>query len=141
MANAKIKTVVTEKSVDAFINKVEPETKRDDCRQIMKLMADLTKQPAKMWGPAIVGFGQYHYIYESGREGDMPVAAFSPRKANIVLYIGMANKHQDEIKKLGKVKTGVGCLYLKKLEDVDINVLKSLIRKSIDSAKKGEKLN
>lgn len=141
-AKAKIQTVVTEKSVDAFIDKAEPETKRDDCREVVKLMSEVSKEPAKMWGPAIIGFGQYHYQYESGRNGDMCLIGLSPRKQNIVLYLPGAVEHYGaDVKKLGKVKTGVGCIYFNKLEDIDKVVLKSLIKKSIDWTTSQKMLN
>lgn len=138
---AKIQTVVTEKSVDSFIDNVEPETKRDDTRAVVKLMSEVSKEPPKMWGPAIIGFGQYHYVYESGRNGDMPLIAVSPRKQNIVLYLmGIVEHFSADLKKLGKYKTGVGCIYFNKLDEVDTNVLKSLMKKSMAWTKSQKKL-
>lgn len=138
---AKIQTVVTEKSVDAFLDEVQPETKRDDCRAVVKLMSEVSKEPAKMWGPGIIGFGQYHYVYESGRNGDMPLIAVAPRKQNVVLYLmGIVEHYGDDLKKLGKVNTSVGCIYFNKLSDLDIKVLKSLMKKSIAWIKSQKKL-
>ena len=140
MAKYKAKTVVNEKSVDAFLAKVEPESKRDDCHVIVKMMEETSKEPAKMWGTAIVGCGEVHYEYDSGHSGDMPVVGFSPRKTSIVLYMGdVAKDFPDDVQKLGKVKTSVGCVYLKKLDDVDIKVLKSLMRKTIDRVRSQKK--
>lgn len=140
MAAYKAKTIPTKKSVDAFLDKVEPEGKRDDCKALVKLMSEVSKEPAKMWGPGIVGFGQYHYEYESGHSGDACLVAFAPRKQNMVLYLpGIVAEYKDELKKLGKVKTSVGCIYFKKLDDLDIGVLKSITKKALTWVKKGEK--
>jgi Domain of unknown function (DU1801) len=125
---AEIKTKVSEASVEEFLSKVEDERKRRDCFEIVKIMKQVTKEEPKMWGPAIVGFGSYHYKYESGREGDMPQIGFSPRKQNLTLYIGVGNNSENPLlKKLGKYTTGKVCLYIKKLADVDRNVLQELI--------------
>lgn len=132
MAKYKAKTVETEKSVDSFLDKVEPETKRDDCRALAKIMSEVSKEPAKMWGPSIVGFGSYHYVYESGHSGDTCRIGFAPRKQNIVLYMyGIVDNHKDELKKMRKVKTGVGCIYFNKLADLDVKTLKDLMKKSL----------
>lgn len=127
--NAKIKTTVNNASVTAFLNKVEGEQKRKDCFEISKMMEKATKQKPKMWGPSIVGFGEFHYKYESGREGDMPIIAFSPRKQNITLYIEQAFD-SSLMKKLGKFKTSKVCLYINKLADVDTKVLQELINEA-----------
>lgn len=133
MANAKIQTVATPKSVESFIDKVDNEKKRDDSRALLKMMEEVSKEKATMWGPSIIGFGNYHYVYDSGREGDMCRIGFSPRKANIVLYMnGIVSHFESDLKKLGKYKTGVGCIYISKLDDVDQGVLKSLMKKSLD---------
>jgi hypothetical protein len=125
---AEMKTKVSEASVEEFLSKVEDEQKRKDSFEIIQIMRQVTKEEPKMWGPAIIGFGSYHYKYESGREGDMPQIAFSPRKQNITLYIGVGDDSANPLlKKLGKYTTGKGCLYFKKLADVDRNVLQELI--------------
>jgi len=130
-----MKTKVNEASVEEFLSKVEDEQKRKDCFEIVKIMKQVTKQKPKMWGPAIIGFGSYHYKYESGREGDMPQIAFSPRKQNLTLYIGVGdNSDNPLLKKLGKYTTGKVCLYIKKLADVDRNVLQELIADSFERA-------
>src|SRR5690349_4583269 len=132
MGKYKAKTVLTEKSVDAFLDEVEPETKRDDCREIAKMMSEVTGEPPKMWGPAIVGFGSVHYEYASGHSGDMGLISFSPRKQNIVVYMmGIVGNYDAQLKKLGKVKNTKGCFYIGKLEDVDRAVLKDLMKKSV----------
>ena len=132
---AEMKTKVNAASVEGFLSTVEDEQKRKDCFEIVKMMKQVTKKKPKMWGPAIIGFGSYHYKYESGREGDMPQIAFSPRKQNITLYIGVGdNSDSPLLKKLGKYTTGKVCLYIKKLADVDKNVLQQLIAGSFESA-------
>ncbi len=132
---AEIKTKVNEASVEEFLSKVEDEQKRKDSFEIIKIMKQVTKADPKMWGPAIIGFGSYHYKYESGREGDMPQIAFSPRKQNLTLYIGVGNDSDNPLlKKLGKYTTGKVCLYIKKLTDVDRNILQELISDSFKKA-------
>lgn len=126
------KTTENEGSVTDFINKVENETKRSDCFKIIELFKKQTKLEPKMWGPAIVGFGTCHYKYESGREGDMPLVAFSPRKNDLVLYLSSVFEQRDELlKQFGKHKTGKSCIYVKKLEDVNTDVLKKMVTNSI----------
>jgi hypothetical protein len=125
-----LKTQKNDASVDDFLNFIEDEQKRKDCFEISKMMEKASKQKPKMWGPSIVGFGQYHYIYESGHEGDMPIIAFSPRKQNITLYIMQSVVDSPLMKKLGKFKTSKACLYIKKLSDVDKDVLQELINVS-----------
>ncbi len=132
---AEMKTKVNDASVESFLNKVEDEQKRKDSFEIIKMMKQVTKEEPKMWGPAIIGFGSYHYKYESGREGDMPQISFSPRKQNITLYIGLSGDPENPLlKKLGKYTTGKGCLYIKKLADVDKKVLQELITNSYKRA-------
>jgi hypothetical protein len=132
---AEIQTKVNDASVEEFLSNVEDEQKRKDSFEIVKIMQQVTKQEPKMWGPAIIGFGSTHYKYESGREGDMPQIAFSPRKQNITLYIGVGdNSDSPLLKKLGKYKTSKVCLYIKKLADVDRNVLQELIADSFERA-------
>jgi Domain of unknown function (DU1801) len=134
---AEQKTKQTEQSVEGFLEKVADEKVRRDCFTIIKLMQKVTGLPPKMWGPAIVGFGKYHYKYESGHEGDICVTGFSPRKANLSLYVLAGFPGQDDLlNKLGKHKTGKGCLYIKKLDDVDVDILETLIKKSFDFMKK-----
>ena len=128
---AENKTKATKASVKQFLDSVTDEKKREDAKVILKLMKEITKQPPKMWGPSIVGFGEYHYKYESGREGDFLITGFSPRKAALTIYIVAGfKKYDDLMKKLGKYKTGVSCLYIKKLEDIDMKILKQLIEQS-----------
>ena len=132
-----LKTQVNDASVEGFLNSVTDEQKRVDCFEILRLMKQVTNEEPKMWGPSIVGFGSYHYKGASGREGDWMLTGFSPRKANLTLYImGGFDLHQDLLKKLGKHKTSVGCLYIKKLDDVDIEVLKELVAESVKNMKK-----
>ncbi|MBC7827197.1 MAG: DUF1801 domain-containing protein [Chitinophagaceae bacterium] len=134
---AEQKTKPTEQSVESFLDKITDETVRDDCSVLIRLMKKITGTPPKMWGPSIVGFGKYHYKYDSGHEGDSCITGFSPRKQNITLYLmgGLAD-HTDLLKKLGKHKTGKGCLYLKKLDDVDMDILEKLIKQSVEFMKK-----
>jgi len=126
------KTKPTKLNVAAYIDALTDETKRADAKALVKLMQSATGEKPKMWGPSIVGFGSCHYVYESGREGDMPLAGFSPRKAATVLY-GMTGFSDAEalLAKLGKHTTGKGCLYIKKLADVDQKVLEALVVKSV----------
>ena len=132
---AEIQTKVNDASVEEFLSKVEGEQKRQDSVELLKIMKQVTKQEPKMWGPAIIGFGSSHYKYESGREGDMPQVAFSPRKQNLTLYIGVGEESDNPLlKKLGKYTTSKACLYIKKLADVDRNVLQELIADSFEKA-------
>lgn len=127
-----LKTKESNDSVTAFLNGVQDEQKRKDCFEIAGMMQEATGQPPKMWGPAIVGFGSYHYKYESGHEGDMCLMGFSPRKQNITLYVSNdINKYDDLLKKLGKHKTGKSCLYINSLDKVNVEVLKEIIEKSV----------
>lgn len=133
---AELKTIPSRFSVDKFLRGIQDPQKREDCYEILKIMEKATKARPKMWGTSIVGFGDHHYVYESGREGDWFISGFSPRKQNITLYL-MGGFHQFEglMKKLGKHSTGKGCLYINRLEDVDTKVLKEIIRKSVKAAK------
>jgi hypothetical protein len=133
---AKNKTQATTKSVDDFIATLESETKRDDAHALAKIFEDVTGFGAKLWGPSIIGFGTHHYKYESGHEGDMPLACFSPRKSAIVLYLTNFDKKEDLLKKLGKHKASKGCVYVKSLADVDSSVLKKIISGSFKNVKK-----
>lgn len=131
------KTKPTQKSVTAFVNAVDSERKRADSKTLIQLMSKVTGHKPKMWGPSIIGFGKYHYRYETGHEGDWPLTGFSPRKSAISLYIMSGfSKYPDLMKKLGKHKTGKSCLYINKLEDVDMRVLERLIRESVKFVKK-----
>ncbi len=132
MAKYELKTKATETGVAAFIGAVADEKQRADAHKIVEMMERLSGHPPKMWGPSIVGFGSYHYKYASGHEGDMARIGFSPRKANIVLYItdGFAN-YAELITKLGKHKLGKSCLYIKRLSDVDEVVLEQLCAESL----------
>jgi len=129
---AELKTKKNEASVTKFLDGVKDEKKRQDSYTILKLMKQITKAEPKMWGTSMVGFGSYHYKYASGREGDWFVTGFSPRKQNLTLYIlSGISKYPDLLKKLGKFKTGKGCLYINKIEDIDIKTLKELIKQSV----------
>lgn len=131
-----LKTKATRASVTGFIDAIRDEGRRRDCRALVKMMKKATKAQPKMWGPSIVGFGDYHYKYDSGREGDWFRAGFSPRKGALTLYLmsGLGWPDQaDLMSKLGKHKTGKGCLYIKQLSDVDVKVLERLIERSVKS--------
>lgn len=132
---AEPKTKPTEQAVENFLDSIADEKVRKDCYEILKLMKKATGLKPKMWGTAIVGFGQYHYKYESGHEGDSCLTGFSPRKANITLYVMGALHNEELLKKLGKHKTGKSCLYIKTMEDVDAGVLEKLIKDSVDYMK------
>lgn len=124
-------TVPTDASVEDFLAAVTPAVRRRDALRLVTLYSDLTGQPPRLWGPSIVGFGSYHYRYASGREGDAAAAGFSPRKAATTLYLpdGVA-AHADALTGLGPHTTGVGCLYVKDLETVDLQVLRSVLSRS-----------
>jgi hypothetical protein len=128
---AENKTKPTKLSVAAFIDTLTDQTKRADAKALVKLMQSATGEKPKMWGPSIIGFGSYHYKYDSGREGDMPLAGFSPRKAATVFYITTGFSESEALLgKLGKYTSGKSCLYVKKLADVDQKVLEALVVKS-----------
>jgi hypothetical protein len=131
------KTKLNQASVTKFLNSIDDANRREDSFAVLEIMQAITKQEAKMWGKAIVGFGTYHYVYASGREGNWMQVGFSPRKNALSLYImsGFSN-YSELMEKLGKYKTGKSCLYIKKLEDVDIKILKKLIRESTKYIKK-----
>jgi hypothetical protein len=126
------KTKATESSVADYLAAIEDEGRRKDCEALCELMAKATKQPPKMWGTSIVGFGSYHYRYESGREGDTCLVGFSSRKGDISVY-GLAGSPEREqlLAMLGKYKTGKGCLYIRKLGDIDLKVLGRLVASSV----------
>ena len=126
------KTQPTEQSVVQFITAVTPEQKRQDAFTLLEMMERLSGFKARMWGPSIVGFGQYHYRYDSGREGDFMRIGFSPRKANLSLYIiAGVDQHRELLDQLGKHKTGKSCLYVNKLSDIKLSVLEELILKAL----------
>ncbi len=132
MANAELKTKKTKASVKEFLDAIPDEARRKDCRVVAKMMKEATGAQPKMWGTSIVGFGTYHYKYASGREGDWPVAGFSPRKQALTLYIMSGFGGRDGLmERLGKYKTGKACLYIKRLSDVDLGVLRNLIQGSV----------
>ncbi|MBS1743754.1 MAG: DUF1801 domain-containing protein [Bacteroidetes bacterium] len=136
MATAKNKTTETEQSVEQFLQTITDEVKRKDCFAIAELMKKQSGFEPKMWGAAIVGFGSYHYKYESGREGDAPLVAFSPRKAEISLYLSSGFENREALlKKFGKHKSAKACIYIKKLEDVDSEVLKKMVSLSVKHVK------
>jgi hypothetical protein len=126
------KTKPTKLSATTFVDALTDKTQRADAKALVKLMQSATGEKAMMWGPSIIGFGSYHYKYESGREGDMPLVGFSPRKAATVLY-GLIGSGESEalLVKLGKHTTGKGCLYIKKLGEVDQEVLEALVVKAV----------
>lgn len=129
---AELKTKKTELSVDDFLNTVTETQKKEDAFSILKLMEKATKSKAKMWGSAIIGFGDKRLKYESGRELDWFIMGFSPRKQNFALYIsGTVEKQQALLKKLGKYKTSKGCLYINKLAEIDLAILKEIILKGL----------
>ncbi len=137
MAKAQNKTRPTAQSVTAFIDAVENDVRRRDARTLLAMMEKITGEKPTMWGPSIIGFGVYHYKYESGREGDFLNVGFSPRKANLSIYIlGSIAEDDPLLSKLGKYKTGKGCLYVNRLEDVDAGVLEKLIAKSYRATRK-----
>jgi hypothetical protein len=130
------KTKPTKESVTAFLNKIPDRPSREDCYAVLTMMQTVTKTKPVMWGSSIIGFGTFHYVYESGREGDTVVIGFSPRKQNIAIYMMCGlDKVKDELSQLGKHKTGKGCLYIKSLSDVDTAVLKSLLTKAVKEVK------
>lgn len=134
---AENKTKPEKKSVLDFINSVEDETKKKDSLFLFELFKSITKEEVVMWGPSIIGFGEYHYKYASGREGDFLISGFSPRKAALTLYLMgcMENEFAPLMEKLGKYKKSVGCIYVKKLADIDLDVLKELIAVSYEFMK------
>ena len=126
-----MKTLENDGSVADFLKRVE-EAKRKDCQELVKIMKRVTGKNPKMWGDSIVGFDKYHYVYASGREGDWPITGFSPRKQSLTIYIMNGFKdYSKELKKLGKYKTSVSCLYVKRLEDIDTKILEKIITKSV----------
>ena len=137
MANNK--TRQTAVSPASFIGSLPPQ-QRKDAEELVAIMREVTGEPPRMWGSSIVGFGTCHYVYESGREGDMCVIGFAARKPNLVLYVGDVVQDRLLTSRLGKHKTGQSCLYIKTLEDIDRAVLRKLIAESVDSTRKRWKL-
>ncbi|MCA9741820.1 MAG: DUF1801 domain-containing protein [Deferribacteres bacterium] len=130
---AELKTAQNEASVEVFLDSVEHEKRRQDCRTVVELMKEVTGEQPKMWGASLIGFGSYHYKYDSGREGDWFLTGCSPRKQSLSIYIMAGFRRYDELLgKLGKFKTGKSCLYVNKLEDIDLDVLRELIADSAE---------
>lgn len=127
------KTKATKVSVAGFLGKKATGQQLADSKALVKLFREVTGKPARMWGPSIVGFGSYHYVYASGREGDAPLLGFSPRKPEIVLYVAPYPGDLGLKKKLGKHKAGAGCLYIRKLADIDLAVLRQLAQASVNA--------
>ncbi len=134
---AELKTKVNEASVEEFLSSIPDEKKRKDAFEVLELMQTITKQPPKMWGTNIVGFGSYTYKYQSGREGEWFLTGFSPRKGDVSIYLGTGYEPDTTLlQELGKHTMGKSCLYIKRLEDIKLPVLKKLIKHSITSLKK-----
>lgn len=131
------KTRETSACVQSFLHSVGNRTRREDSLVMLDLMRDATGEEARMWGSSIVGFGSYHYVYESGREGDAMLTGFSPRKQNLAIYIMPGfSAHGSLLEKLGKHKTGKSCLYVNTLADIDMKVLKTLVQRSVQHMRK-----
>ena len=131
------KTQRTDNSVSLFLDQIEPEQKREDSHALVALMSQITAKKPKLWGTSIIGFGDYHYKYKSGREGDWFLTGFSPRKNALTVYLMCDLSHEGlNFDGLGKYKLSKGCLYFKKIEDVDLNVLTQIIKDSIEIIKK-----
>ena len=129
---AENKTQRNDGDVMAYLESVQNNRRREDSLVVLKIMEEVTGEPAEMWGASIVGFGSYHYKYESGREGDFMISGFAPRKQALTLYImGGFERHEELLAKLGKHRTGSSCLYINKLADVDLDVLREIISESV----------
>lgn len=136
MAKVQNKTVETNESVIKYLEAIADVEKRNDCYAIVELMKGQTGFEPKLWGSNIIGFGSYHYKYESGREGDAPLVAFSPRKSEITLYLSANfDKREEMLKKFGKHKSAKGCVYIKRLKDVQISILKNMVSSSVKHVK------
>ena len=120
-------------SVAGILDRVPGERRREDARRLCAMMQEITGEPPVMWGPSIIGFGSYHYRYASGHEGDSPLAGFAPRRQHLVIYLvgGFEDRHRSVLARLGPHRTGTGCLYLKRLDDVDQHALRELIDRSV----------
>lgn len=137
-----VKTKVTNASVSKFIDSIADAAQRNDCRLIVEMMRKASKAEPKMWGSSIIGFDSYHYVGKSGREGDWLLAGISPRKQALTLYMhGGWQWNSDLLKKLGKHSLGMGCLYIKRLDDVSVPVLRTLIGDSLKRARKQVQLD
>ncbi|MFN0275067.1 MAG: DUF1801 domain-containing protein [Chitinophagales bacterium] len=137
MAKYELKTKVSDASVEKFLQSVTDEEQRQDCLKLFALFKKITKHEPKLWGSSIIGFGTYHYKSKSGREGDWFPTGFAPRKENMTVYIIAGFEEQKQLlKKLGKFKLGKGCLYFRKLSDIDEAVLKDLIKSGLEVMKK-----
>ncbi len=134
---AEAKTRPTKEKVKDFLNRIPDAARREDCFAVAKMMEEITGSKPQMWGPSIVGFGTWHYKYATGHEGDWPVAAFSPRKQDLTLYLSLDGyeKYGELMDQLGKHKTGKSCLYIKRLSDIHVPTLKKLIKASVKDAK------
>lgn len=140
MAKANNKTQETDASVDAYLAAISDDKRRAQCREVHDIMQAVTRRPAKMWGTQIVGFGRYHYVYDSGREGDFLLTGFSSRKQNLTIYImGGFERHEALMEQLGPHTTGKSCLYIKNLDAIDKKVLKQLVRASVAYMRKTHK--
>lgn len=141
MAKAKTKTKATNKtrptrvSVAAFLKKQAAGRQLADSQELVKMFRELTGEPPKMWGPSIVGFGKYHYVYDSGREGDAPLLGFSPRKPELVLYVLAGRESEALKKKLGRHKSSVACIYIRSLDDIDRAVLRQMAAASVKATR------
>jgi hypothetical protein len=136
---AELKTQPNDKSVEAYLNAIPDEVRRKDCFTLLEMMQQATGAPPVMWGDAIVGFGNYHYSYASGREGDWFQVGFSPRKQNLTLYlISGFDQYQSLLARLGKHSTSKSCLYIKRLSDVDLPALQELVRRSVEQTAGGK---
>ena len=137
MKHGKNKTTETTNSVEAFVNTINDEVKCNDSFRLLELIKKQTKLEPTMWGPGIIGFGSYHYKYESGREGDSPLVGFSPRSSALTLYLsGHFEKRDELLEKLGKHKTEKGCIYIKKLDDINMVILEKMITNHVKHIKK-----
>ncbi|MGB2866904.1 MAG: DUF1801 domain-containing protein [Bacteroidota bacterium] len=137
---AENKTRPTRSSVIAFLNKIKDKQLRDDCSAILEMMEEVSQSEPVMWGSAIVGFGTYHYVYESGREGDMPIISYSPRKRNISVYLlGGLKNIKGELSKLGKYEAGKGCPSIKSLSDVKVGILRKIFAKALKEAQRRQR--
>ena len=135
----KLKTKETSNSVIEFIENIEHPKKREEAYQLLDLFTETTGMQAKMWGPSIIGFGSYHYKYSTGHEGDAPLMGFSPRKAKHSLYIDISDSDREELLgKMGKYKSSKACVYVNKLDDIDMEILRELIRRSVKSFKSSQ---
>ncbi|MCI4670898.1 MAG: DUF1801 domain-containing protein [Bacteroidia bacterium] len=134
---SKNKTIPTELSVDEFLEGIQQPRRKEESKELVILFKELTQEEPVMWGSSIIGFGSYHYKYESGREGDMFIAGFSPRKTSFSFYnLAGAEGYDELLSSLGKYKSGKSCLYVNKLGDIDLNVLREIILRSVESVKK-----